>query len=369
MKYLLLFVFLSFGEMGMAQQISVLSFKKLENDLSARGNDGRVDQNGDKCAIIKVVTNETGFVFEPDALGIVGAVQKTGEIWLYVPYGARHLTIKHPHMRMLRNYVYPEWIGKACVYELVVDKVRESNEKLSGQSNNKVVDVGEGRRVQKRYTTTITYKTSEKILGNSCDCGEVLVDSRDGQSYRIRQLADGRCWMIENLRFGKCDVKAWKKYFKKESRNQIAKGYYGVCIRSPQLGGANLYNWQAAMNVKNIVSRAAGNSLGNIKRVSITQWQGICPQGWHLPDRDEFENLYLAYTKDSSKIYPGTDAFRGVLGGCNYGDFVKKGGIYWSSTYADDASAYNLQFRSNFVHPQNYFDKSCGAAVRCVKDY
>ena len=52
-----------------AHQLSVKSFRKLENDLSARGSEGRTDQNGDKCAIIKVVTNEKAFVFAPDALG------------------------------------------------------------------------------------------------------------------------------------------------------------------------------------------------------------------------------------------------------------------------------------------------------------
>ena len=67
-----------------AQQLSVKSFQKLGNDLSARGSEGRMDQNGDRCAIIKVVTNEKGFVFEPDALGLVGSVDKTSEIWLYV---------------------------------------------------------------------------------------------------------------------------------------------------------------------------------------------------------------------------------------------------------------------------------------------
>ena len=103
-----------------AQQLSVKSFQKLGNDLSARGSEGRMDQNGDRCAIIKVVTNEKGFVFEPDALGLVGSVDKTSEIWLYVPYGAKRLTIKHPQLGMLRDYVYPERIEKAGVYELVL---------------------------------------------------------------------------------------------------------------------------------------------------------------------------------------------------------------------------------------------------------
>lgn len=119
-----------------AQQISVKSFRKLESDLSARGKEGRTDQNGDKCAIIKVVTTESGFVFEPDALGLAGSVRKTGEIWLYVPYGARRLTIKHDKLGILRDYLYPEQIEKACVYELVLTTgriVTAVEEDISGQ--------------------------------------------------------------------------------------------------------------------------------------------------------------------------------------------------------------------------------------------
>lgn len=120
MKYLILIIAMLLEIEGKSQQISVQSFRKLENDLSARGSDGRKDQNGDPCAIIKVVTTETGFDFDPDALGSMGSVQKKGEIWLYVPYGAKRLTVRHAKLGMMRNYAYPERIDKACVYEMVL---------------------------------------------------------------------------------------------------------------------------------------------------------------------------------------------------------------------------------------------------------
>ena len=48
------------------------SFKALHMDLTASSLEGkRVDQNGDVAALIKVVTTETGFVFEGGTLGIV----------------------------------------------------------------------------------------------------------------------------------------------------------------------------------------------------------------------------------------------------------------------------------------------------------
>ncbi|MCF0168449.1 MAG: PEGA domain-containing protein, partial [Bacteroidales bacterium] len=44
-------------------QLSVASFTQL-NDLDASVNEPKTDQNGEKCAIIKVVTTETGFTFD-----------------------------------------------------------------------------------------------------------------------------------------------------------------------------------------------------------------------------------------------------------------------------------------------------------------
>ena len=99
-------------------KISIPSFSRQENDLTARINAPKKDQNGDVCAIIKVVTPETGFIWEPDRLGIIAVETKVGEYWLYVPWGAKHLTIKHEKFGILRDYMYPIPIEKATVYIL-----------------------------------------------------------------------------------------------------------------------------------------------------------------------------------------------------------------------------------------------------------
>ena len=79
-----------------AQNISVSSFRLLETDLTANTH-GTIehDQNGEVAALIKVVTTQTGFVFDGGALGIVKTVQKPAEIWVYVPRGSKKITIKH----------------------------------------------------------------------------------------------------------------------------------------------------------------------------------------------------------------------------------------------------------------------------------
>src|SRR6218665_3848309 len=102
------------------QHIAVKSFRVLENDLDARTNFPIKDQNGDVCAIIKAVTTETGFDWAGDQLGIVKTLQKKGEIWIYVPFGAKRITISHAALGVLRNYAYPLHIEKAAVYEMTL---------------------------------------------------------------------------------------------------------------------------------------------------------------------------------------------------------------------------------------------------------
>lgn len=111
---LLLLIFLA----GNAQDISVKSFQSLPNDQTARVHHPVKDQNGEKCALIKVVTTQRGFVWEGGTLGITKVEKKTGEYWVYVPRGSKKITIKHEELGILRDYHYPEAIKEATTYEM-----------------------------------------------------------------------------------------------------------------------------------------------------------------------------------------------------------------------------------------------------------
>lgn len=119
-----------------AQNISVSSFKLLENDLTANttGTMER-DQNGEVAALIKVVTREKGFVFEGGMTGIAGTKQEAGEVWVYVPHGIKRITIRHNDLGVLRDYYFPIPIEKAKTYEMVLTTGRV--ETIVTQSVNK----------------------------------------------------------------------------------------------------------------------------------------------------------------------------------------------------------------------------------------
>lgn len=101
-------------------KIQVTSFQRLETDVTARITAPKIDQNGEVCALIRIVTTDPDFMFETDALGIVSRENHPGEIWLYVPRGARRISLLHTKHGVLRNYFYPDIIEKAVTYEMKI---------------------------------------------------------------------------------------------------------------------------------------------------------------------------------------------------------------------------------------------------------
>ena len=125
-RYLVLFLGLVIGLMANGQSLSVASFKLVENDLIAITHGTEVkDQNGNTCALIKVQTTQTGFTFDVGMMGVMKTEQHTGEIWVYVPFGVKHISIHHQQLGHLNDYYFPCSIESGRTYrmELVSGKV------------------------------------------------------------------------------------------------------------------------------------------------------------------------------------------------------------------------------------------------------
>jgi len=120
MKKTALLIFTLFIFNALWADIAVKSFRALPQDMDARIKHPLVDQNGDKCAIIKVVTTETNFEFDGGLMGIEKTVQKTAEIWVYVRWGFKKISIRHPQLGNLRDYMLPFPTEQEMVYEMVL---------------------------------------------------------------------------------------------------------------------------------------------------------------------------------------------------------------------------------------------------------
>lgn len=73
-----------------------------------------------------------------DALGIVSRENKPGEIWLYIPRGARRISIMHDKFGVLRNYFYPDIIEKATVYEMEI-QIGDGAQQTPANTNTQLI--------------------------------------------------------------------------------------------------------------------------------------------------------------------------------------------------------------------------------------
>ena len=192
-RYALLVLVLFNFVVAHAQQIEVKSFQPLVGDMTTTSAEGkRIDQNGEVAALIKVMTTETGFVFEGGTLGIVETQQRVGEIWVWVPRASRKITILHQRLGGLRDYRYPVEIQADRTYEMVLTTAKIETivkEEVRMQYlafqitppnavltvNDELWEVGaDGTAMQFVDFGTYTYRVQAK--GYHPDAGKVTVD-------------------------------------------------------------------------------------------------------------------------------------------------------------------------------------------------
>ena len=105
-------------------QAQILAFKddfKLEeNDMDALIHHYKIDQNGNKMAIIKMVNPNKGFAFDIGSIGDALVEEKKGETWVFVPQNTKRITVNHESLGVLRNYEIPLEIEAGRVYSVTL---------------------------------------------------------------------------------------------------------------------------------------------------------------------------------------------------------------------------------------------------------
>lgn len=131
-----------------------------------------------------------------------------------------------------------------------------------------------------------TASTIVTVFGMNKNVGR-LIDPRDGQFYRTVRLRDS-WWMAENLRYG-----VTIDQLTEQSDNGVIEMYrWGGPGNGDTIGGT--YRWQEAMNY------------------NLNSTQGICPDGWHLPTVDEYNELFNGLTQYSAIKFYGPRGLSGL---------------------------------------------------------
>ena len=119
-------------------------------------------------------------------------------------------------------------------------------------------------------------KTEEKSSSSAAE-DSVLVDSRDGQTYRIVTIGT-QTWMAENLNYA---------YLQPTLTLDSSSFCYNDSVSYCEKTG-RLYLWSAAMDSAAEFSDAGKNCGYGIECDAKIPVRGVCPEGWHLPSRAEF---------------------------------------------------------------------------------
>ena len=206
------------------------------------------------------------------------------------------------------------------------------------------------------------YDSKESHMNPAFAYGE-MTDPRDGKAYKTTQIG-GKTWMAENL-----------NYFDIEGAASSIKNDWCYWDKPENCESAGrLYTWKVA--------------------------QRICPEGWRLPTKADWESLLQEVGADSLNeiLWKGSSKLKSVNGWENEGsgtdDFgftalpagmkfttrTQDGFTYhgcsslmWAATEADGGAADTLAYHmyldcSNDNAIVNTVRKINGLSVRCVKD-
>lgn len=232
-----------------------------------------------------------------------------------------------------------------------------------------------------------------------------LTDERDNNTYAIAKLADGKCWMIENMRLANKDsdnndvelsasntnnpslpltnsnTESTTSNHLSPSTNPSSSAWCNsnssTCLDQSMLytgntanrgstpgtnantySYGNYYNWYSATAGNGTYSKASGDAAGD-----------VCPKGWTLPTGGTNKDFATLYSSLSSKIanirkYPNNFIYPGYV----YESSIRSRGtygFYWSKSASSNYNAYRFYFYSSGVYPSSPFYKSYGFSIRC----
>ena len=205
-----------------------------------------------------------------------------------------------------------------------------------------------------------TFSCSDLSQGETATLG----DARNTNIYSVRKLADGKCWMIQDLSINNITI---------TSEDSNLPSGTSFTLPASNISSITESNWDTAAlytSYYNYYTATAG--WGTRQVTSGNSPQDICPKGWRLPtggDGGEYQTLYNNY--NSYSLMTSSDGPR-----FNVNGFISDGrtssynalSYFWSSTIKDEYTVYALRMNKSNSTVDPLFDvgKWAGMHIRCI---
>ncbi|MCQ2103505.1 MAG: fibrobacter succinogenes major paralogous domain-containing protein [Fibrobacter sp.] len=247
-----------------------------------------------------------------------------------------------------------------------------SSSVISGSSSSVIPSEVEG--------SSSSFKANWAYLNPNIDYGE-FTDERDGQVYKTVKIGY-QTWMAENLNYAYTGVKYNYDSYTSDSTSWCYENKASNCDKY-----GRLYTWSAVMDSAAQFSVNAGTKCGYGKTCTPNRpHRGICPEGWHVPTKQENSTL-LTYIYIDGSSFPGSLRSMNGWGGSENGtdmygfsalpagfmrdsvsfDFRGYVTFFWTASEDSSYRAWSLGLNvPNFDLGQSAKDD--GRSLRCLKD-
>ena len=259
-----------------------------------------------------------------------------------------------------------------------------TEESSSSESSSSESEESSSSSEQESSSSEVPESSSEEVssssIRSSSSDGSIydatantLTDLRDNQVYRtttidIPSKSYSEVWMAENMNF--------------ETENSWCGGGSGMAEGDCSVYG-RLYTWAAS--VGKTESECGYNHTCEFSGTV----RGVCPEGWHLPSYDEWNELFTAVGGSnvagkvlksksgwkSSSVIENTDGYLFTALPAGYRNFdgsfasVGDNAYFWSSMEynIEEAHYVDLYYSTDYAYLRTYY-KDGGISVRCLKD-
>jgi len=193
---------------------------------------------------------------------------------------------------------------------------------------------------------------------------DTFTDARDGETYRTIKIGN-QVWMAENLRF-----KTEDSYAPDNDEENVKK--YG-----------RLYTWTTALDIHpDFTKKIPAADIEMYEKIKDKNYQGLAPEGWHIPNNQEWEELLSNFDSNSDGTELRSSCFWRVAGKDSFGFFALPAGYrfdngnfchfgdrarFWSKDEYGKTNAFRLGMTNESIDIEGVY-RSDALSVRCVKN-